>query len=314
MARHEFSRPAMGIRARIVLYAPNENAARHAAAAAFDRIEQLEQVMSDYRPDSELMRVCDRAGEPAPIPISPDLFAVLCRSVEIARATDGAFDVTIGPVVRLWRQARKAGSLPSADSLAEARSRVGSRHMHLDSQEQSLRLDLPRMRLDLGGIGKGFAAEQAYRVLRDEYGLPGALVDLGGDLRVGTAPPDRPAGWGVAIQTHDPNRTDRIVHLTDCAIATSGDLDQFVEIDGVRYSHIVDPRTGLGLTTRVAVTVIGPDATTADALASAISVLGADKGLEVLSDRFPGYVASVAMLVDATGNVGHQGSGGFPSD
>lgn len=309
--RYEFSQPLMGTRGRIVLYAPDERSAREAAAAAFDRIEQLEQVMSDYREDSELMQVCGLAGQQDSIAISPDLTRILSQSLEVSRATDGAFDITIGPVVQLWRQARKTGILPDSDRLAEARARIGTDLIHLDMEQRTVRLDVPGMRLDLGGIGKGFAAEEALRTLREQFNLPCALIDLGGDLRIGSAPPDRPDGWSIAIQTHDPASIDRTVHLADCAIATSGDLDQYAEIDGVRYSHIVDPHNGMGLTNRVAVTVIGPDAATADALASAISVLGADKGIEVLRAKFPEYAASVAVLADRAGAVSHVESSGF---
>ena len=284
----------MGVEARIILYAENQPTAIDAARAGFDRMTQLDAVLSDYRSDSEVMRLSARAGD-GPILVSDDLFEVLDRSLEISLASDGAFDVTVGPVVRLWREARKNGRLPVSENLARARSLVGWRNVTLDADARMVELARPGMQLDFGGIGKGFAADQAIETI-NRLGFDRCLVDLGGDIRAGAPPPGRD-GWSVAVELGD-EAPRQSIQLNDNAVATSGDTEQFVEIASVRYSHIVDPRTGLGLTNRIAVTVIAPDAATADALASAISVLGPAAGLELL-DAFPGASASVRLRTDA---------------
>ncbi len=270
----------MGVEARVVLHAPGGPAARRAARAAFDRIAELDAVMSDYRPDSELMRIC-ADGPVGRRTISDDLHRVLRRAQEIARETDGAFDVTLGPLVRLWHHARRTSRLPDASSVTAAMDRVGHEYLFVDRDAPVIEFTRRGMLLDLGGIGKGFAADEALAVLAGA-GHTRSLVDIGGDIAAGDPPPGTD-GWRVAVGTGSSSR----IHLANQGVATSGDGRQFVEIDGTRYSHIVDPATGLGLTDRPTVTVIAPDATTADALASAVSVLGPQRG-RGLSERFEG--------------------------
>jgi thiamine biosynthesis lipoprotein len=276
----------MGVEARIVLYAASEATARDAAAAAFARIAALEDVMSDYRPSSELMRLCAVAGGPAVL-VGDDLFAVLARAHALASLSDGAFDMTVGPYVRLWRQARQAGTMPPPDSLADARRRVGWPYVALDSAAQTVALVRPGMRLDLGGIAKGYAADAALAVLA-ERGVPQALVEIGGDLVVGAAAPEAD-GWVVAVPNAEGAAREQVV--VHAAVSSSGDTEQYVEIAGRRYSHIVDPRTGLGLADRLAVTVIAPDGFTSDGLSTLLSVLGEREGRALLRAHFPGVRA-----------------------
>ena len=267
---HSFIAPCMGGQVRIVLYAPTDAAAEHAAAAALARLEVLEEVMSDYRPASELMRLSATSGQA--VPVSDDLFRVLARSIEIARASNGAFDPAIGPVVRLWRTARRTGELPPQSAIDEARGRSGHEHLELDARARTVTLHRAHMQLDLGGIGKGFGADEALRTLR-AHGITSALVDLGGDIAIGDPPPNE-TGWRIAFDPRPGDASADMCTLSNVGVATSSDQVQFIELGGVRYSHIVDPRTGLGVTHRTAVVVIAPDAATADALASAISVIG----------------------------------------
>ena len=289
LGRFEYAKMIMGVEARIILHAPDEAAARRAARAAFGRIEALDAVMSDYRPDSELMRACRAAAE-GPVSISDDLYRVLDRAGAISQASDGAFDVTVGPLVRLWREARAEGRLPAPQAIEQARAAVGWRGVLLDPRQRTMTLSWPGMRLDLGGIGKGYAADEALDTLM-RHGVRRCLVDLGGDIALGRPPPDR-EGWRVAVRSGWAEDEQLLLQLSLAAVATSGDTSQFLEIGGRRYSHILDPRTGLGLTNRVAVTVIAPDAATADALASALSVLGPDRGLALL-EKFPGASALI---------------------
>lgn len=270
--RFEYRKLVMGTEARIVLYADAEDVAQDAAGAAFAAMEGLEVVLSDWRADSEVSALAARAGS-GPVPVSETLFAVLTRAQEIARASAGGFDVTVGPYVALWRQAREDGALPTAEALATARAAVGFEKMRLDPEARTVALDVEGMVIDLGGIGKGVAADAALATLR-ERGFPRALIDLGGDLVLGDAPPEAD-GWTVDAGCGE----DRRRHVVaNCAVATSGDTEQFVDLGGVRYSHIVDPRTGLGLTSSLCVSVFAADGATADALASAASVLGRRAG------------------------------------
>jgi thiamine biosynthesis lipoprotein len=293
--RYEFRRPVMGVEARVTLYAPNEDTAVVSADAVFTRLYELDDVMSDWRDGTELMRLCARAGET--VAVSDDLFRVLEVAQHVAIDSDGSFDVTVGPLVQLWRTARRDAQLPDAADLEQARSLVGMELMTLDAGAGTVRLEKPGMQLDLGGLGKGFAADEALVTLR-RRGIEQAIIDLGGDIVAGAPPPGR-TGWRVAVEPR--GRTSdtpaRSIELANAAVATSGSAYQSVDLGGVRYSHIVDPRTGLGLTHELTVTVIAPDGATADALASAVSVLGAERG-RALAARFPG----VTLLLDEAGD------------
>jgi thiamine biosynthesis lipoprotein len=280
--RFDFREIHMGVPFRIVLYAPNESSANKAARAAFDRISQLNRIMSDYDPKSELMRLCKSARPEHPVKVSRELLFVLSRSHELSRKTKGAFDVSVGPVVRLWRRALRRKQLPDPIRLAEARQLVDYRFIEIDEKTGSVTLQKTGMRLDLGGIAKGYAGDQALAVLNSK-GITRAMIDGSGDIVVGDPPPGK-RGWkvGVAPLEKPDGPPSRYLLLSNAAIATSGDAFQHVEIAGIRYSHIVNPQTGLGLTTRSSVTVIAPDGITADSLASAVTVLGPQQGMSLI--------------------------------
>ena len=294
LRRFEFTGTEMATSVKIVLYASDEAAAHAASTAAFARIRGLTGVFSDYDPQSELLRLCESASGGGEVPASDDLWRILARAGEISRASDGAFDVTVGPVVRLWRRARKLHELPDPQRLEEARGLVGHQLLRLDPARRTVRLLRPGMRLDLGGIAKGSAADDALQVLR-ERGLPSALVDIGGEVALGAPPPGRP-GWRIGIAAHEgEERPCPDLWLSNVSVATSGDSEQFVVIGGRRYSHILDPRTGVGLTDHSTVTIVAPDGTTADALATAVSVLGPAAGLKLM-ERFPGAACRMVHL------------------
>src|SRR5688572_4691893 len=235
------------------------------------------------------MRLCARAGQ-GPVKVSDELFTMLSHAQEVARRSGGAFDVTVGPYVQLWRAARKTKQLPAPDALAEARRVVGWERVKLDAANRTVELTTPGMRLDLGGVAKGYAGDEAIRVLR-EHGIRSALFEAGGDIVVGDAPPGQD-GWSVQIIGTETSPT-RTVELANRGISTSGDTEQFLEINGTRYSHVVDPRTGLGLTQRYAATVIGRDGITSDALSTAACVLGGDGRTLVKSYRANAYIRRV---------------------
>lgn len=276
--RFEFSDRHMGIQFSILLYSDDADVASAAAKRAFARIAELDSRLSDYDAESELNQLCAKAGGPA-APVSADLAFVLDRSLHYWRETDGAFDPTVAPVIRLWRRARREKVLPDPEKLRAAHELVGAGGIVLDNGARTVRLDRRGMRLDFGGIAKGYASDEAYKVLVDA-GCPIALVAGEGDIRAGLAPPGRP-GWRVKIAPPSQSNAspwDDLI-LKERAVSTSGDTTQFVEIDGVRYSHIVDPKTGRALTRQGAVTVVAPDATTADAVATAFAVLGPERSI-----------------------------------
>ena len=284
----EYSQIHMGMPVRLVLHAPDERSALDAARAAFARIQSLDEIMSDYRPDSELRRLERKPGER--VTVSPELYHVLRTALDVARITDGAFDPTVGPLVALWRTARREMRLPTDDAIRGAREIVGWRKVQLEAPN-IVRLSTAGMRLDLGGIAKGYILQEALRSLR-AHGVTAALVEAGGDLVVGEAPPGK-AGWLVAAPGSDPEFAGRAATLTNAALATSGPTAQFVEIDGVRYSHVIDPRTGLGMTTGRTIRVIARDGAIADAVATALGVTG-PSGLSALQSAFPAIVVSIA--------------------
>ena len=290
LTRYEYSEIIMGVEGRIVLYAQDEPQARAAARAAFDRMAQLDARLSDYRADSEAMRLSATSGGP-PVRVSDDLFRIVLRAKEISHASDAAFDITVGPLVQLWRRARQTGTRPTQQDIDTAKLAVGAQHIFLNDDNQTIQLRQLKMQLDFGGIGKGFAADEALVTLA-HAGITRCLIDLGGDIRVGD-PPWGKSAWSIALppRLHDGPPT---IDLVQAAIATSGDTEQYVLIDGRRYSHIIDPRSGNALTNRIIVTVVAADATTADALASAASVLGPECAMG-LALRFPGSRIWIAI-------------------
>ncbi len=298
LKRYEFSHRQMGTVFRVVMYAPDAKQAHRAAQAAFARIDRLNAVLSDYDPRSELSRLSATAGTGRWVPLSRDLWCVLAFSQRLARQSGGAFDVTVGPVVRLWRRARRQHRLPKPQRLHEALAAVGWEKLQLDRCRRAALLRSSGMRLDLGGVAKGYAVQQALGVLR-RHGIHRALVDGGGDLALGGPPPGR-RGWRVLLAPESPQvgGKPQYLELACCAVATSGDAFQHVVIGGRRYSHIVDPRSGIGLTTPSTVTVIAPDGMTADALATALSVLGPRQGFALLRAYYPGSAARVVLATE----------------
>lgn len=291
--RHDFSAPLMATTFRISLHAESKAQADAAADAAFKHIAFLNTVFSDYEPNSELILLCNAANA-APgtgVKASATLFGLVARSLELARKTEGAFDLTSGNLTHLWRRAKRQKKLPPADRLQQALAATDWRAVTLDADPAAQTIAFTRggMLLDLGGIAKGHAADEGLRILR-EHGITRALVMAGGDIAIGDPPPGADA-WEIKLRAFVKSANGEVeametVRLKNCGVSTSGDLYQFTEIDGKRYSHIVSPRTGLGLTERIACSVIAPDCTTSDALATAMCVLGQQRGREVIAASF----------------------------
>jgi FAD:protein FMN transferase len=269
-ARWEAVEPHMGTLVRITIYAENASL----IAAAFTRIRELDQKLSDYQPDSELNQVC-RTAHDHPVRVSDDLWRVLSAAQRLAAETDGAFDVTVGPITHLWRQ----GKLSGRETLAHC----GWRNLVL--KDHTVFLKLSGMQLDLGAIAKGYAADEALARLR-AHGVPQALIAVSGDIVAGDAPPGK-KGWAIGV-----GDTGRQMILHNAAVSTSGDSEQSLEVAGTRYSHIIDPKTGLGLTSHLMVTVVASRGLDADPVATAVSVLGEARGRALLSKHFRRLVVS----------------------
>jgi FAD:protein FMN transferase len=296
LARFQYDRTEMAVPIKLVFYALDRDTANRAAESVFQRLKQLNGELSDYDPESELRRLCDTAGEGKAVPVSVDLWRVLVHAQALSERSHGAFDVSIGPVIRVWRLARQFKKLPPQDLLDRIHHLVGYKAIHLVPEKRAVELAKRGMRLDLGGVAKGFAMDEALLVLH-KHGITRAMIHAGGDITLGDPPPDKP-GWTIGVAPRESKGEPAFyLSLSRCGVATSGDMWQYVELGGKRYSHIVDPRTGLGLTDHCSVTVVAPDGITADGLSTAVSVLGPAKGLELV-DETPGASAYVVRAPD----------------
>lgn len=295
---YRYSHPQMGTQFHVLVYTSDSAGLTSAVSQAFAHLDQLNDQMSDYFPESELNRLCQWAGQDTCVQVSESLAAVIQEAQHFSERTGGAFDITVGPVVRLWRRARRKAALPDPADLAAAKARVGYAAIRMEPERRCVTLEKPNMQLDLGGIAKGYAADAMLSILQ-QRGFPHTLIDAGGDLVAGPAPPER-GHWEIATEIlNSQGQLDTCkVYLKQGAIATSGDTYRYVELGGQRYSHLVDPATGIGLTQRRKVTVLAPTGAEADALASAFSVLGPDQGPAFL-DRFP--KAEVLILFEEEG-------------
>ncbi len=293
-------RMVMGTFSRVVVIAKSRRAAQRCVESAFDVQNRIESLMSDYRDDSELSKV-NRLAAQGPVPVSEMTFEVLQHAVHFSRLSNGAFDVTVGPLVDLWRKAGETDVSPTQEALAEARRKVGYDKLILDEKNRTVRFAVEGMRVDLGGIGKGYAADKAVEAMK-ECGALGGMVAIAGDIRCFGRPPRGQEHWRIGLQ--DPNvvRDDLgpstpllILALTSEGVSTSGDYRRFVRVQGQKQSHIMDPGTGTGAKKLISDTIIAPDATTSDALSTAVNVLGLEEGL-ALVERIPG---TEAILIPA---------------
>jgi thiamine biosynthesis lipoprotein len=308
LERYEYAEPHMGTTFRLAFYATSEDEANAAAAAAFARIDELDRTLSDYEEGSELSRLgarSDAAAPTEPIALSRDLWRVLERAQQVAARSRGAFDVTVGPVVALWRRARRQGELPDESRIESALASTGFERLELDRESKSARLLAPHMRLDVGAIGKGYALDEALELLRAR-GVERALVEGGGDVAVSAPPPGR-FGWRIALEAM-PGAPSATIEVADAAVATSGDAFQALELGAERYSHIVDPRTGRALARRIGATVVARSGALADALATAVCVLGPREGPRFAET----FGASVRVVVNDGGRLAISASDAFP--
>lgn len=283
--KYEFTKQLMGSHFRLVFYSESDSVAHLAAEKVFDRLDDLNEVMSDYLDASEVNRLSRLSGRGSWVRTSSDLFTVIDSALVLSQKTKGAFDFTIGPIIQVWRRASRLKTFPRKKEIRMALKKSGYRYLEVDRDHGMVRLLKPNMRLDFGGIGKGYAADEGIRLLK-ELGIRSAMVDAGGDLALSDPPPGR-NGWRISISSGKETDEDEVVSIANCGLATSGATYRYLEHRGKRYSHIVDPRTGVGLLESVRATVLAPSAAQADALATAVSVSGL-KGSEKFQSQFPG--------------------------
>jgi len=276
----------MGTFARIICIAEDANTAQNCVEGAIEQLERIEALMSVYKEDSELSEV-NRLAYKRSVKVSKQVFEVLQKSVEYSRLSKGAFDVTVGPLVELWKQAEKSGKAANNKLIAKTKSKVGYDKLLLDAQEKSVRFGVKGMKLDLGGIAKGYAIDKAIEQLK-RAGARGGMVDIGGDICCFGKASGKKEHWLIGMQ--DPGKAGEgaggevllVLKLGDTSVATSGDYRRFAVIAGEKYGHIIDSQTGSSAKGLSSVTIIADDATKADALATAVSAMGAQAGLELI--------------------------------
>ncbi|WP_188763910.1 FAD:protein FMN transferase [Emticicia aquatilis] len=268
--RFEFTHPQMGTMFRVVVYASDSALARDITKKAYVRLDELNMVLSDYREDSEVNTLCRTSGSGQYVKVSADLWNILQASAKAAQLSEGNFDVTIGPLTQLWRRMKRQKQLPTPTQISEAKAKIGIDKIVFNEKNQSVMLNTKGMRLDFGGIGKGFAEDEMMKVLK-ENGIKSALIEAGGNIVVSNSPTDSPTGWEIIINKEK-------YFLKNCGISTSGDAYQFVEIEGKKYAHILDPKTGIGYAEPHQVSIIAKDGTISDWLSTALYLMPTDSG------------------------------------
>jgi thiamine biosynthesis lipoprotein len=258
LLRLEKSADAMGSTYTIEMYGYERVQMEAAADAAFDEVRHLDELLSNYKPESEWSQVNRHAAE-KPVKVRPELFRLLSACMRYSRESEGAFDITVGPLMKVWGFYKGSGHLPHRAEVAAALTRTGYRHVHLDEAAQTVWFDRPGTEIDPGGIGKGYAVDRMVDVLR-QNGVVTALVAGSGSSIYGMgAPPNEPRGWRVEIRNpRDTSKTVAEVFLKDMSMSTSGSYEKFFRAEGKTYAHIMDPRTGYPAQGSLSVSVISP--------------------------------------------------------
>jgi thiamine biosynthesis lipoprotein len=273
--RYEDSRVSMACTYTIAVYGADLQPLREAVNAAFDEVDRIDRLMSHYKPDSPLSRL-NRTAARKPVKVEPELFDFIVECLRYSAASEGAFDITVGALMKAWGFFAGDGRLPATDELAAARRAVGHQHVIVNAQEQTVYFDRAGVELDLGGIAKGYAVDRAAAILK-QRGIASALISAGGSTIYGMgAPPDQD-GWEVGIQ--DPVEQEKIaatVRLKNRALSVSGSYEKSFELAGVRYSHVMDPRSGRPVEGVLSVAVVSESGLAGDALDNVFYVQGVE--------------------------------------
>jgi thiamine biosynthesis lipoprotein len=292
----------MGTRIAVEFWNEDKTHAEQCAEQVFSEMRRIDELMSPYKPNSELSRINQKAASQA-VRISEEMFNLLEKSLQMSQLSNGAFDITFSSVGHLYNY--REGIKPSEGDIRQALKSINYRHVLLDETNRSVRFTLSGVHIDLGGIAKGYAVDNGIAILA-KCGIKGGLVSAGGDSRILGNRGNRP--WMMGVR--HPRKKDAVavmLPLSNTAISTSGDYERFFIEDGKRYHHIISPSTGKSVSTTWSATVIGPDATTTDALSTTLFVLGAEKGLQLI-ETLEGIDA---VIIDAQGQM-HYSSGLMP--
>jgi thiamine biosynthesis lipoprotein len=285
-------RLTMGTFAHLKAIAADTKTAKNCVEAAFTELKKADELMSDYKSDSEISLVNSEAAKGA-VKVGASTFYVLQKSIEYGKLSGGAFDITIAPLIGLWRSAAESNSVPTKEELANALSKVGYEKLMLDANEMTVRFTVEGMKLDLGGIAKGYAIDKAVEAMQTG-GAVGGMVDVGGDIRCFGLPPKGKKTWRIGLQNPaepdsdeetlagGPKQVLMVLKFNNAAVATSGGYRRFVLIEGKRYSHIINRDTATSAEALSSVTIISQNAIDADALATSVSVMGPENGLALI--------------------------------
>ncbi len=306
---YETKFPAMGTDVQIIVFSDDPKLVETTFRQAEELVEKLAAILTDYEPTSETRLLSTRAAI-QPIHVSEPLWEVLLEADRWNQRSDGAFDCALGSLTSLWRKHRRANKIPSPETVQQARDDCGWQHVQIDPLQKSVSIDNPRIRLDFGAIGKGYIVDKIFELLK-ERGLDRCLVNISGNMRIGLPPPDRDS-WQVAVSPIEGGGEPlRKIGLKQTSIATSGDLWQFIEIDGQRRSHHIDPSTGYGVPGPLAVTTIAPRAVDADALGTIGCIMEWGKFAKLI-ESLEGTEALRASRAD--GELSVVQTHGFPRD
>ena len=273
LLRLEESFDAMGSTYTVALYGYDRDRMLAAIEAAFEEVRRIEGLLSNYRPESDLSQVNRLAAE-RPVRVTPELFEFLGRCLEYSRQSEGAFDISVGPLMKVWGFYKGSGHLPRQEEVGRALKKVGYRNILLDRENRTVRFAQPGVDLDPGGIGKGYAVDRMVDVLK-ENGITSALVSGGGSSIYALGSPNSDKGWEVKIRDpRNPRKTLEDLYLKDQSMSTSGSSEKFFMADGKVYSHIMDPRTGYPAMGTLAVSVVAPRTLDSEAWTKPYFVLG----------------------------------------
>ena len=283
LQRFSYAQQKMGTEFRIIFYTEDPHLADKVQKEAFERIERFDEIFSDYNIDSQASQLSSYAGKDTLIHLEGAMRFMISRTMQVCSFTDGIFDVTIGPLTKLWRRAFRRNEFPTESEILEAKAKVGCEHVY-QTNDHKLRLEKAGMSLDFGGVAKGFAIDDVLRFIQRQ-GILSVLIEGGGDIRVGKAPPDK-EGWEIALENGE------IMVLSDIAIASSGSTYKYLEWEGIKYSHIINPHTGYGITNPRTVTVKAATCFMADMIATTFCLAG-HEGIEGILAKISDYKVEI---------------------
>jgi thiamine biosynthesis lipoprotein len=294
--RYEETKFLMGTEVNIIVVGSNREAIRSAARAGFREISRIEDIMSVYKLDSELCSL-NKTGEQE---VGEELLCVINKACCASVLSDGAFDITCKPLIDLWHNARKTNEIPDTQSIQDALSIVGYKNISI--KNNNVKFNKAGMKIDLGALAKGYAVDMAMDIIKN-YDINGALIDAGGDLRAIGKREDGKL-WEIGIKhPREKNRIIGLINLENSAVATSGDYERFFMLNGKKYSHIIDPKTGYPVDNQiVSVSVLSSDCLTCDSLATVLTVLGEKRGIELI-EKLKGVEALIITIKDGNLNL-----------